>query len=326
MDGVLKQYGWLLNCAVVILAAYFLAKIANVYIATLLEVPRSIGVVSKGAGGAPFDIKIEEREHYQAIVDRNIFDATIQKVVTAEPCVPGDARPECQAQAVEPVVPSGEAVKTALNMKVVGTLAVGEGKDSRSSTIISGGKENEVWSVGRASKSFPGTRLVLVKSRRIEFHNNGRLEYAELQNDMSSSMFGPPSKGGDLVGGKPTPEPTGAPTGEQVTEAGPNKFVINRTELDAALGHLDQLYTEIRVVPNFNKEGKAEGVKILSIKPGSLFAKLGLRRGDVLSRINGQDLDVKSGFQLFGQLKEQTQFTLDLQRSSKVETYEYEVR
>lgn len=326
---MIKHYGWIINICVTLLAAYFSAKIANVYIVSLLETPRSIALVSKSAGGAPLPTVIAKLDDYKPVIERNIFDATIV-APTPVPCAPDDTRPECAVPTPTPCTPGdprpecaapGDAVKTTLSLKVLSTLAVAEGKDSRSNSMISGGKEPEVWVVGAKSESFASAQLVQVKPRRIEFLNNGRLEYAELEDAKMAAL----TKGDNAATPTPSPSASGVPTGDQVEQDG-NKFTIAQAELDAALSNLDQLYTQIRVVPNFDKDGKADGMKILTVKPGSVFSKLGLRRGDVLHRINGQELDIKNGFQMFTQLREQKHFSVDLERGTKAESYDYDVQ
>lgn len=331
VEGLLKQYAWVVNLAIVLGLAYFSAKITNVYLASLLEVPRSIAVVSQGEK-VEFARGIEDFSSYDAIVERNIFDAS--EAPAPKPCATEDPRPECQAKEhTETVVarPTGEAVKTSLKLTVIATMTIGEGKDERSSATIDSGKGKgvDVYAVNDQEKTFaPGVFLVQVKPKRIEFINSGRLEYAELLDESGESIFQQP---GDLAPAESTTasnanvESGGLPTGEQVKQVDGNKFIVNQAEIDAALSNLDQLYTQIRAVPNF-KDGKVQGMKILSIKPGSVFAKLGLRRGDVLDKINGQQIDIKQGFKLFSELKEQTNFSLDLLRQGQSESYEYEIR
>ncbi|MBI2343226.1 MAG: hypothetical protein HYV02_02640 [Deltaproteobacteria bacterium] len=326
MSGLFKQYGWCFNLSFLLILAFFLAKIANVYLGSLLEVSRSIAVVS-GEKAGPLESAIGDYAAYEAIVERNIFDAST--VESVRPCQPDDARPECQGQ-VDTVQapPTGEAVKTSLNITLLATMVVGEGKDGRSTAAIDTGRgEIDVYAVGDREKPFhPGVVLVQIKPKRIEFLNNQRLEYADLAEESAANIFVPPEQMAE--NGETTTKavpPGGIPTGDQVSQVGDNRYVVNQGEIDAALGNLDQLYTQIRAVPNF-EGGQVKGMKILSIKPGSLFSKLGLRRGDVLDRINGNDIDIKSGFQLFSQLKEQKQFTLDLKRGGKRETFEYEIR
>ena len=157
--------------------------------------------------------------------------------------------------------------------------------------------------------------------------NSGRLEYAILEEEGGGSIFGSPIA--DLTGVEPTPSAPPKSAGEGsdhlIKALGGNKFVIDQGEIDGALTNLDTLYTKIRIVPNISG-GQVAGMKILNVSRGSIFEKLGLKRGDVLDKINGMELDVKQGFQIFSQLKEEKSFTLDLIRQGQKQTFEYEVR
>lgn len=324
MGGLLKQYGWALRLLFILFFAYFSAKIANVYIANLLEVSRSIGVVSGGETTTPA-VTTHDASEYEIIVSRNIFDSSESQAEAMPDCsLPENAGvPECSGTTG---TPTGEAVKTTLGIKVIAVMVVGDGKDARSSTTVDGGGGSiDVYAVADDKKSFAlGTRLVQVKPHRIEFVRSGRLEYAELDEGLGKNIFGLP----DHTVASVAPTKAAGPAthaGEKVAKLGDNKFAIDQAEIDGALTNLEKLYTEIRAVPNF-QDGKVQGMKILSIKPGSIFAKLGLKRGDVLARINGVELDIKRGFELFNQLKDQKAFNLDLLRDGKNQTNEYEVR
>lgn len=326
MSGLWKQYGWLGSVCFTLALSFFSAKIVGVYLASLLEVPRSIALVADEGGPAESPV-VEDLSAYAVITERNVFDSSEEP--TPEPCAAGDERPECQQQAATQT-PTGEAVKTSLPIKVLSTVVVGAGKDERSTAVVDAGgsKGIDVYAVRDPDKSFgPGIVLIQVKPRRIEFLNNNRLEFAEIEDDsVLASIFVAPEELKDVATAKKAPTAGDAvPTGDKVSQVSEGKYVIDQGEIDAALSSLDQLYTQIRAVPNF-EAGKVQGMKILSIKPGSIFAKLGLQRGDVLDRINGQQLDIKNGFQLFNQLKEQKQFSLDLKRGGKTESFEYEIR
>ncbi|MBI4365721.1 MAG: hypothetical protein HY543_02765 [Deltaproteobacteria bacterium] len=325
MGALLKQYGWALRILFVVLLAYFLAKITNIYVASLLEVSRSIGVVSSDEPAAS-PIAMHDPSEYELVISRNIFDSSEQVSETgASPdcTVPENAGlPECEGTGT----PTGEAVKTGLGIKLTAVMVIGDGKDKRSSATVEASGAIDVYAVGDDKKTFaPGVRLVQVKPTRIEFVHGGRLEYAELDQGLNENIFGPPRATVASSAASGAPAADGAPKGEKVAKLGENKFALDQVEIDAALTNLDKLYTEIRAVPNF-QDGKVQGMKILSIKPGSIFAKLGLKRGDVLARINGFELDIKSGFQIFNQLKDQRSFNLDLQREGKNQTFEYEIR
>jgi general secretion pathway protein C len=111
-----------------------------------------------------------------------------------------------------------------------------------------------------------------------------------------------------------------------VAESGENRFVVDQRELNNALENMNQLLTQARMVPFFNA-GKAEGFRIFAIRPNSLFEKIGLRDGDVLQRVNGNELtDPARAFELFEQLKDEKAVSVDLLRNGAKQTLSYEIR
>lgn len=314
MRSVFKQYSWVFEIVAVIFCSFFLAKIVGVYLGKALEMKRSIAVL-KPTEQAALEIERPSLDDYKIILDRNIFDSTE---------IPSEEMPE-EAGEEGAGIPSGEAVKTSLDVKVIGVLVVGDGKDSRSSATVSGpgGKSTpDVYAVGDEESFAPNTKLVRVAPDRIEFLNGGRLEYAEVGIEFGESIFGPPPTGALVASKGPA---KAAQRGPLISPEGGGKYTIDQGEIDNALTNLDRLYTEIRAVPNF-VDGKVSGMKILSVKKGSVFAKLGLQRGDILQRINGIELDVRRGFEIFNQLKDQKSLTVDLIRQGSPQTFEYEIR
>lgn len=316
MISLLKQYLWVLNLVTILLCAYFSAKLTHLYIESKITVePQTARPPSAPAETGPERRETPPFSAYQVILDRNIFDATEQTPKAAE----GVAETQIP-------IPAGEAVKTGLNIQVMGVLVVGDGKDPRSSATVAGGTGRgasvDTYAVGDENGFAPNTKLVQVKMNRIEFLHSGRLEYAPFEEDVATSIFGPPPS--DIKMAAATPSPPIQP-GEGIKQEGEGKFVIDQGEVQNALTNVDRLYTEIRAVPNF-AGGKVSGMKILSVKQGSLFDKLGLQRGDILMKINGLELDVKRGFEIFNQLKDSTQLSVDLVRQGRNETFEYEIR
>lgn len=327
MGGFFRQYSWVLDLVGILLCSLLLAKITGVYLGKAIEVKRSIGIL-KPSELSPLERKQVDLAEYKIIVDRNIFDATEHN---AESSAEGETVPE------EEQTPTGEAVKTSLNITVMGVLVVGDGRDKRSTaTVAGGGGESakgktrgkggggstaEVYAVGDEESFAPNTKLTRVRPDRIEFINGSRLEYAEVASEFGSDIFGPPTRE-TLASAETEPRAETAPT---VKKEGAGKFTVDQRELDDAISNIDRLFTEIRAVPNFSG-GKVSGMKILSVKGNSIFAKLGLRRGDVLQKINGLELDVKRGFEIFNQLKDQKTIQLDLIRQGQPTTMEYEVR
>jgi general secretion pathway protein C len=325
MAGFFRQYSWILDLVGVLFCSFFLARITGVYVGKALEVKRSIGVLT-AAEVQPLERQKRQIADYDIIIKRNIFDPTEKTETPPE---------EAGEETAEQTVVTGEAVKTSLNITVLGVLVVGDGTDKRSSATIAGGGGGgggdkkgaaaastgaNVYAVGDKESFAPNTVLLRVKPDRIEFSNNGRLEYAELASDFGQNIFGPPQV--ETVAAAEVPE---AKKGDALVSQDGSKFTVDQREVDDALQNLDRLYTDIRAVPNF-AGGKVSGMKILSVKNGSLFSKLGLKRGDVLQKINGMELDVKQGFAIFNQLKDEKHISLDLIRQGNPTTLDYDIR
>ena len=130
-------------------------------------------------------------------------------------------------------------------------------------------------------------------------------------------------------------EPTGKP-GQAVAAPAPSvggiqqrsdiDFVIDRTEIDKAMDNLNQLFTQMRAVPHF-QDGKAAGFRLFAIKQDSVFEKLGLKNGDVVSRINGNELtDPARAMSLIQELRSEGRITVDVNRNRQPTTINYEIR
>ncbi len=311
MGILIKRYIWILNLFLIFLGTLYLAKITTLIIANKLRVEKKLEVVRapqvENIVAVPTSF-----EDYKVILERNVFDSKGSATETEE----------IVAAPVE-VNLEGPAVKTSLAVKVVSTISVGEGTDKRSSVVVTGGSGGttiETYSVGDEKQFAPGVKITKILPDRVEFINGPRLEFAEIETLGSGFTSGQPTS---ATSGTPVAPPKGAAGSVQQVEQG--KFAVDRAEIESALGNIDQVFTQIRAVPQF-QGGKPAGLKLLSIKGGSIFAKLGLKRNDVLQRINGQEVDLKKGIEIFGQLKEASQISIDLERGGKKTTLEYNIQ
>lgn len=307
MGILIKKYLWVANLLAVAICSYFLAKIVSVFIADKLIVERNF-TLPPASPDSILAKAIPSFEQYRIILDRNMFDSRELATTTTPEEMPTEA-PNLE----------GPATKTALAIKLLSTFSVGSGLDQRSTATIQASGGPEVYTVADEKQFAPGVKITKILPTRIEFINGPRLEYAEIENFSATgvSTNAPLSKIDPGMGGK-----TG---GTGVAKQGDNKFVVDKTEIDNALSNIDKLFTQVQAVPNF-VAGKPAGIKLLAMTPTSIFAKLGLQRGDVLERINGSELDIASGMNLFNQLKNQNHITIDLTRNGKKQTLDYEIR
>ncbi len=114
--------------------------------------------------------------------------------------------------------------------------------------------------------------------------------------------------------------------GAGVRRLGDGKFVVDQREVTAGTENINQLLTQARALP-YMEQGKTVGFRISEIIPGSLYEKIGLQNGDVIQKINSQDVDDPGKFfQMYQNLKEERNVSIDLIRGGQRQTLNYEIR
>ena len=91
--------------------------------------------------------------------------------------------------------------------------------------------------------------------------------------------------------------------------------------IDQAIQDVGKLATEIRIQPS------EEGLALSNIKPNSIFRRMGLRNGDVLKSVDGQQIrTVDDALRLYESLKSSDNVTVELQRRGGNRTINYNIR
>ncbi len=144
------------------------------------------------------------------------------------------------------------------------------------------------------------------EDRVIIFNENARrYEYLALHDGFvpvapSRKIFAPPTSSDNL--------------GSTLRKVGQNKFEIEAKDFDATMGNLSQLATQARIVPAF-EDGKSVGFKLFNIAPGSLYAKVGLQDGDIITKINGYELNSPDkALELYQMRSTASQLNIDYKR------------
>ena len=105
-----------------------------------------------------------------------------------------------------------------------------------------------------------------------------------------------------------------------------SKYTIDQSEVDYALGNLDKLSREARVVPNF-QDGATNGFKVFSIRRNSALRKMGIKNNDVLTGVNNFDLsNTQKALEIYSKLQTEKSFRLDILRNGEPMTMEYDIQ
>jgi len=110
----------------------------------------------------------------------------------------------------------------------------------------------------------------------------------------------------------------------EITDAGDHKL-IDRSLLDHYAKNMDDIYKNIGITEV--KEGDTlKGFKITFVRRGSPFAKLGVKRGDIIKSINGQKIDsYNAAFETYKNIGNVENLTLVIQRGKEEMELEYEI-
>lgn len=116
----------------------------------------------------------------------------------------------------------------------------------------------------------------------------------------------------------PPPPPEKKPTEPQRTESDIIRMEFDRAEMERRLEEeLPLIMQEARFVPNM-VEGRVSGFRITGLPAKSIISQIGIRRNDVVKKINDVELDSVEGMlDLYMKFKDENRFEVTIERSGK---------
>jgi len=116
--------------------------------------------------------------------------------------------------------------------------------------------------------------------------------------------------------------PSGLPSLKELLNGSLNQntYTVNRNELLEITSNPYKMFSDIDLVPT------PKGFMFKSVKPGSLFAQMGIRPGDILLSINNESLNSpEDAFRILGTLRNSQSFSVKIIRENKEITLYYKV-
>ncbi|MCK9419839.1 MAG: PDZ domain-containing protein [Nitrospirae bacterium] len=118
----------------------------------------------------------------------------------------------------------------------------------------------------------------------------------------------------------------GGNAGPGVKRVSDGKYMVDQREMLASTENMSQILTQARALP-YMEQGKTVGFRISEISPGSIYEKIGLQNGDVIQKVNSQEVDDPAKFfQLYQGLRTERFIAIDLIRGGARQTLNYEIR
>ena len=302
MELVLQRYSWAFTAAAAIIAAFLVARTVNTLAAAAIA-PKPALVQQAGAA-TPQTLG---SQHVELEADKL---ARLLDVPLPKPAPVGET-----VVAAAPVKPSWDAtpVRSALHGLLVGTAIADPARYSLCQITNPDLNETQVYTIG---EKYQGARIYAVEKERVLVDNDGRNEYID------NSAAAAPNLG---VSPMPVPmQPVGG-GGDGVKQLSDNNYVVAKSEINNALTNLSDLATKARIVPSF-KNGVANGFKLFSIVPDSLYSKIGVQNGDVIRKINGYEMNSPDkALEIYQKLRDANRIEIELERRGETVRKSYSI-
>ncbi len=293
LELLFRKYFWAIQLACIATAALLAAKIVNVFVEGAIRPNSPSPVGLAGRTVAPTQLA--------AVLEMEPLARLTGLVPVVEPSVEAPNRTDL----------SSEPVRTTMRLKLLGTLRAGQPEWSLASILDLSAQRSLTVMVG--DRLLSSTVLDILRERVIVL-NNGRREYVSADT-------------GDTPGLPTTTkvtEPVGA-WGAGIKALDANNYEVPRSEVDRAINNLNDIAMQARLVPAF-KDGAPEGFKLFSIRPDSLYSKIGIQNGDVITRINGLDMnDPAKALEVYTKLKDAPRIDVDVDRNGTITRMTYNV-
>lgn len=300
MELLFRKYFWTVNLAFLALAGFLSARSVNTFLAAKIAAPPAAESADGGSGRAAL-----LRASGTAFIDLERTAAAFGITLPKE---------EPKVEVVEPAYdPNAEPVKSTLRATLVGTMVANRPEWSFATIRDDGASETGMYLPG---DRFLGAEILSVDRLRVVLINNGRKEYLAVGDTAPPAPVMPTS-----VASAPA-----ASSGEGITQVDENNYEIPRDEIDKQLSNLNSIATQARIVPSF-KNGVANGFKLFSIRPGSIYSKIGIQNGDVIRKINGYEINSPDkALEVYSKLKESSKIEIELERRGKPINKSYVIR
>ena len=198
-----------------------------------------------------------------------------------------------------------EMEETKLQLKLWGTVT----GDARQSYAVIEDSPKREQNLYRGGDSIQDATVKAILRAKVVLSVNGQDQVLAMEELKQSG----PQRSSPAGGRTAASAPRGPVRAQRVS--------LRRNMIDNAIQDVSKLMTDIKIQPN------DDGLALSQIKPNSIFRRMGLRNGDVLKSVDGQEIrSVDDALKLYESLKSADNVSVVLQRRGTERTINYNIR
>ena len=235
----------------------------------------------------PIKENLPPLSHYDAISDRNLFKT--------------NAKSDIKASAIN----VDTLKQTDLNLKLWGTVT---GLKDQTYAVIEESKTRKQ-NLYRVGDTIQNATVKLVLREKVVLNVDGKDEVLEIEKVKSRTRY------------TPAVQPD-----RRSIKTRPQKITLRRAQIENALEDVNKLMTQVNIRPHYT-DGKPDGLLLTRIRPRSIFLRMGLRNGDIITGVNDSALQtVDDALKFYESLRSADNVTLQLKRRGRLRTINYRIR
>lgn len=264
------------------------------------EVRDGIAVADAGRAAAPTPRVLSEHTYIDGILKRNLFDADFIESYNPAPRTGGRST-------------SGSGTRTDLKLKLLGTV-VADPASFSSALISEDNRDGIAQGYGIGDKIMDAEVTAIAKKMVTLRRSDGTIEYLDMDGETRKEATASTEEG-------ETSEEEG------IEKLGENKYAVDRALLDKYIGDLESISRMGRALLHRGPDGEFDGYRLSAIRRNTLADKLGIRNGDVIHSVNGQNLNsVQGAMNAYNNMLNDSAFSFDVTRRGEKVQLDYEVR
>jgi len=277
-----------INIVLITAASFLSVDTAYKILAAQLTPAESSRPVLEQQQPSPAEFKIPPRSRYRAIVERNIFHSKTDITV---PVQKADL----------------ENIKTTeRNLKLWGTV-VGSDPASAYAIIEESGVKSlpKNQALYRRGDVVQGAQIKQILREKVILSANGSDEILRIVKPQSSGRTQRIQSATNRPGNRPIRQ----------------KRTLRSSQIQKALGDINTVMSQASIRPH------SEGFQITRIRPASIFRRLGLRNGDIITAVNDRPIQSASdAMEIWQDLTAGGETSISLKRRGRTRIIDYRVR